>query len=104
MLDYITLGQRIRARRRAQNLTQEELARRVGISATFLGHIERGTRIMSLETLMALCEGLRCSSDALLGTEDPQQGEGVRQAIGMSVPLLLRAMADLMESKKDGSA
>ena len=36
----------------------EQLAEMVDVSCSFLGHIERGTRIASVETLARLCEAL----------------------------------------------
>lgn len=66
MIDYKDFGHRIRVIRRKQSLTQEELAEMVGISASFLGHIERGSRIASLETLVALCNTLKTSPQHLL--------------------------------------
>ena len=66
MVDYKDLGNRIRLLRRKRSLTQEELAEQVGISASFMGHIERGTRIASLETLVALCNVLRTTPQSLL--------------------------------------
>lgn len=66
MMDYKDLGSRIRAVRRQQSLTQEQLAEMVGISASFLGHIERGTRVASLETLVALCNVLNVAPEYLL--------------------------------------
>ncbi len=66
MMDYKDLGTRVRAMRRHMGLTQEELAERIGISASFLGHIERGTRVASLETLVSLCNVLQVSPMYLL--------------------------------------
>ena len=66
MIDYTDMGHRIRIARRKQSLTQEALAEKVGISASFLGHIERGSRIASLETLIALCNTLKTTPNELL--------------------------------------
>lgn len=66
MVDYKDLGSRIRTLRRQRGLTQEDLAEQVGISASFLGHIERGSRVASLETLVALSNVLRTSPHHLL--------------------------------------
>ena len=60
-MDYIALGQRVRRIRKQKGLTQEVLAEQVGISASFIGHIERGSRIASLETLLQLCRALAVS-------------------------------------------
>ena len=67
MVDYKALGGRIRQLRRAAGMTQGKLAGLVGISGTFLGHIERGTRIMSLETLVALCAALQVTPNDVIG-------------------------------------
>ena len=66
-MNYALLGQRIKQARKEKHLTQEQLAEVCGLSASFLGHIERGTRKASLETLYALCRALNVSSDYLLG-------------------------------------
>ncbi len=68
-MDYAAMGQRIKQARKARHLTQEQLAEVCGLSASFLGHIERGTRKASLETLYALCETLQVSADYLTGLE-----------------------------------
>ena len=47
-LDYSQIGKRIRQVRKIKDWSQDELAKKCGISMSFLGHIERGTRIMSL--------------------------------------------------------
>ncbi len=65
-LDYGKMGMRIRQVRKAKGWSQEELAKKCGISMSFLGHIERGTRIMSLETFVSICHALDAASDELL--------------------------------------
>lgn len=50
------LGTRIRDRRLAQGISQAELARQVGISASALSQVERGVRGPSGDTLMRLWE------------------------------------------------
>ena len=65
-MNYIDLGRRVKELRRKQKMTQEELAEKLDISASFLGHIERGTRIASLETLVKLCIALDTDPGYLL--------------------------------------
>lgn len=65
-MNYQDFGLRVRALRRQMGLTQEELSEQVGISASFMGHIERGTRVASLETLVALCNTLNVNPEYLL--------------------------------------
>ena len=102
MIDYTAIGQSIRARRRALRLTQSALSEMVGVTPSFLGHIERGTRVMSVETLMALCPALGCTPNDLLGVEAPPAAAPEPEEV--SVPQLLRVMADLLESKREGTS
>ncbi len=71
-LDYGKMGMRIRQVRKAKGWSQDELAKRCGISMSFLGHIERGTRIMSMETFANICTALDAGADELLwGVANP---------------------------------
>lgn len=63
---YEDFGQRVRQQRIALQMTQEKLAERAGISLSFLGHIERGTRKASLDTVIRLCNALKVSPNLLL--------------------------------------
>jgi len=97
-MDYTAIGQRVRNLRRTEGLTQSELADRVGISASFLGHIERGTRVLSLETLMALCAALSVTPNDLLGMEHTSLSAQLPDRVTVSVPLLLQGVADLLKN------
>ena len=65
-MDYADLGQRIRKQRTQLGWTQETLAERINVSTSFVGHIERGTRKASLETLVSLANALNVSLDYLM--------------------------------------
>jgi transcriptional regulator with XRE-family HTH domain len=65
-MDYIDLGHRVRKQRTQRGWTQEALAERVNVSTSFVGHVERGTRKASLETLVAIANVLNVSLDYLL--------------------------------------
>lgn len=66
-MDYVLLGKLVRIRRKALHLTQEKLAELTGVSVAFVGHIERGTRKLSVETLRNICIALGVSADYLIG-------------------------------------
>lgn len=68
-LDYKKLGMRIRQVRKAKGWSQDMLAKKSGICMSFLGHIERGSRIMSLETFVNICTALEADADELLWGE-----------------------------------
>ncbi len=71
-IDYIAIGNRIMIARKNMGLSQEQLAEKCGLSTSFLGHIERGSRKMSLETLVTLCSVLNMSADYILMDEMPE--------------------------------
>lgn len=72
------MGMRIRAKRKERHITQSALAEMADISLSFLGHIERGSRKASLETVVALCNALQVSPTYLL------QESLAREAMGES--------------------
>lgn len=66
ILNYELLGNKIRDHRQANDLTQEKLSKMTDISISFIGHIERGTRKASVETLIRIVRSLDISMDELL--------------------------------------
>lgn len=68
-MDCRSFGKKVRSFRKARRLTQEALAEMADISASFLGHIERGTRTASMDTLIALCNALNVSPQILLSAD-----------------------------------
>ena len=88
----MALGQRIRARRTELHWTQDELARKAGISKSFLSDVENGKRGTSADNLLDIARVLGMSLDYLMtGTEDG--GEISRE---VEVP---RALAEFAESE-----
>ena len=103
-MDYRDLGFRVRDARRKSGLTQEKLAEKVGISPSFLGHIERGTRVASLETLVALCNELSVSPDYLLSASlhpfDRSMPSGLTEAEKIRLSEFLRLAQDTVRNWK----
>lgn len=67
MIDYVAIGKRIRYHRRDRDITQAQLASLIGCSTSYVGLIERGQRVLSVETLCRLADALNLSTDYLLG-------------------------------------
>ena len=78
---YIEIGRRIRRQRIKLGFTQERLAELAGISLSFLGHIERGTRKLSVDTLYKIAQGLQCSADELLGIDAPRDSSSLSEEL-----------------------
>ena len=65
-IDYSTIGKRIRSLRKQKGWTQAQLAKQCECSVSFQGHIERGTRVPSLETIVKIASLLDVSIDQLI--------------------------------------
>lgn len=71
--DPLTIGKRVRHRRRSKKLTLEEVATQAGISTSALSMIETGRREARLSTLQAIAVPLEASLDHLLSAEPPSR-------------------------------
>lgn len=60
------IGNNIHQYRTERGITQEELAEKVGIGASFIARIENGQKIMSVVVLYKIASALHVSSDMLL--------------------------------------
>ena len=65
-MNYELLGKNIRKYRKEKKYTLEQLAEKLDVSTTFIGHIERAKGIPSLETLVKIANVLETSIDSLL--------------------------------------
>lgn len=60
-----SFGKRLREYRNELGLTQSELAEKINVSQNFLGDLERGVKLPSLEKLILLANTLKVSLDYL---------------------------------------
>ncbi|MBR5571786.1 MAG: helix-turn-helix transcriptional regulator [Oscillospiraceae bacterium] len=65
-MNYYEIGQRIRKFRKAHQLSQEDLAEKIGISTTHMSHIETGNTKLSLPVLVSIATALDVRTDDLL--------------------------------------
>lgn len=61
-----TIGKNIRKCRLAKKMRQEDLAEKTNLSVTYIGMLERGEKIASLETLISILNALEVSADVVL--------------------------------------
>lgn len=69
MIDYASIGQKLRAARLRKGLTQEQLAEAVGVGVTHISHLETGAGTVSLKVFIAMLNRLECSADEVLCKE-----------------------------------
>lgn len=60
------IGKNIRIERKMHNLSTEELARRLDLSASYIGLLERGIRCPSLKCLFKICDIFDISIEDLI--------------------------------------
>lgn len=65
-MELSTIGKNIRNVRKAKKMRQEDLAERTGLSVNYIGNVERGEKIPSLETFLNIVNALGVTSDVVL--------------------------------------
>ena len=65
-VDYRALGAKVKQRRLALSLTQEKVSEKLDLSESFYSRIERGERVLSVETLIKIANYFDLSLDYLL--------------------------------------
>lgn len=68
-MDKTTLGQKLREVRLEQGYTQQALARKAAIGSVYLGEIERGLKMPSMNIFIRIIEALNVSADYILRDE-----------------------------------
>lgn len=101
----MTTGQRIKAARKTANLTQAELAEKVGVPFQSISQWERDLRNPKKETLEKLADVLGCYYFELYGDDDGREAaslmmEGMR--LGANAKVALDRMMILSEYKEKG--
>ena len=69
MIDYSSIGKKVRQARLKKKITQEQLAEAVGVGVTHISHLETGSGTVSLKVFIAIVNYLNCSVDELLYKE-----------------------------------
>lgn len=105
-------GREVRRRRKDLRLTLEQLAERAGMSANYLGSVERGTVNPSVSTIVALAQGLGVAPGELLGEvqqltpmgrELAEMFELLSSEMKRIILELLRAAIRMMRSRAGGN-
>ncbi len=79
-MDFVTIGSKIRSRRKALGITQEYIAGILDVNASHISNIECGRAHPSLTALVRIANILQCSVDCFL------DGEYTYEATGTDAP------------------
>ncbi len=109
LIDYAMLGRRVRAARLTMGLTQAELSERLNVSPSFMGHIERGSRVTSVDTFVRLCNELHVYPSFLLA-DVFHPGQSTIEALGSclaadsELPELLRLALQTVDTETSNNS
>lgn len=95
-------GSRLRETRIQKGYTLQSLAQKVGTSAVYLGEIERGIKMPSLNSFIKIAEALNVSADFLLRNE-LTSGSGyvydeITERLQKLTPKQRKTAADILEA------
>lgn len=68
-MDKTELGQKLKAARLQKGYTQQTLAKAAGLGNVYLGEIERGLKMPSLNSFIKIIDALKVSADYILRDE-----------------------------------
>lgn len=71
-MDYFQIGRQIRLARLQKNMTQTRLAEAADLSVSYISHVERGKKRVSLDALVRIAQALEVTLDQLLSGVQPQ--------------------------------
>lgn len=87
-----TVGERIKARREELGWKQDDLARKAGISKSFLSDLENGKRNVGADKLLDIARALSLSLDYLMTGKDNKKEES--PARELQIPKALAEFAE----------
>jgi transcriptional regulator with XRE-family HTH domain len=78
------VGTRIHKLRQERKMSQQDLARRIGVNQSFISKMESGEQINpNAETLKRLARALGCTTDYLVGMYEDEDSELLAAALAM---------------------
>lgn len=101
-MEKAALGQRIRETRQEKGYTRQVLAEKAGTGEVYLGEIERGLKMPSLNIFIRIVEALDISADYLLRDELTSGKEyiydEITQKLQCLTPRQRKAAADILDA------
>jgi transcriptional regulator with XRE-family HTH domain len=92
------LGERVRALRKAQEMTQADLAAAIGTQPTNISALEHGNRGLTIHQVVKLAKVLNASADEILGLDQARPKRGRR--LGEPLVKRLERMGELPRSRQ----
>lgn len=93
----ISVGERIRAIRKAKGLTQQQLAELSGLDDAYIGSVERGERNFSIDTFEKVLVALNVTINELMTSQDKPSGRGFNK--GSAIDEFIAITSELTEEQ-----
>ena len=104
MIDYISIGKRIREARTKKKLTQADLAEISGVEPSNISHIERAATKLSLPTLVSIANALELSLDELVYDSIKKNAHvsyaQIDELLNDCTPAELKSVAEVIKTTK----
>lgn len=101
-MDKVILGKRLRELRLQKGYTQQALARKADIGEVYLGEIERGLKMPSMNIFVKIIEALDISADYILRDELSSGGAYIFDEITEKLkdlsPMQRKTAADILDA------
>ena len=93
MVDF---GNTLKRLRRKNDMTQEQLSRRLGLTKSVISAYETGMRMPSYDVLIAIARIFKVTTDFLLGVEQKQEVDfsGLTEAQKAAILNLIKAIKE----------
>ena len=95
----VNFGSRLRALRQGKNLTQEQLAARLGLTKSVVSAYETSLRYPSYDILIRIASIFKVSTDYLLGIEKQEQLD--ISGLSPENEQLVRRLGDALREKEN---
>lgn len=100
-IDYISIGKRIKKIRIEKNISQENLAEKVGVSTTHMSHIETGSTKLSLNVFVKIVDALKISADIILDNNfNTNRTEDLNEILLNTTDLQSKIILEIAKSTK----
>lgn len=94
----VEMGERISQKRKEKNLTQEQLAEKVGVSLQTVSNIECGKKAARPENIAKICVAFDVTADfILLGKKSEEDMTGIIKTISVLPEKEYRVITDIVD-------
>lgn len=105
VIDYDSIGTRIKIARIKARLTQEMLAKKTGLSVVHISNVENGNTKISLPSIISIANALSVCVDDLLCDNVTYSNhvfnKEAQEVLSDCTPKEIRVLVDILKSSKD---